>query len=482
MGLFNLITKNKKDSEINKLVKEQLKKESVEKEKSTNSRAGKKPIKLRTEIFKYTIIFLAVFFIFLLLVGTTNKKKKKIEEDSSVKSAEVLSGLEINDSDRIINENQNDIFIDIEENQDISNVSRELEIPQALRQEQITVVESDKKTKEEEIEENKLKPLYFRVSEEKQNNNLSEEDIMINQSINQIDNLEKQIKERMYASNFNKSNDKQVINPKTGEILDNSIINPQTGKIYENIVIDPQTGKILSENNVVSKREQRELLENMQTDTSYVLKTKVNNPISIFQIHQGTVIPIVLVTGINSELQGQILARVLSDVYNSVSGQYLIIPAGSSVIGNYENGVAWGQKRIMIAWNRLIRPDGSSIMLNKMNGVDLQGYSGYSDKIDMHFKEMSALLTVSTVMNLASGQIAYFTDKNSKDESAKGAVKTSASESANDITSVINSMTEKYLSMKPTITIRPGTRANIMVNKDFILSPYQDYNNYRSYR
>lgn len=212
-----------------------------------------------------------------------------------------------------------------------------------------------------------------------------------------------------------------------------------------------------------------------QTADIVIAPYSTRESISPYQIFQGTIIPMVLVTGICSDLPGQITARVLSDIYDSVSGRYLIIPAGSSVVGNYSSGVMWGQQRVMVAWDRLIRPDGSSVFLGGMNGVDLSGYVGYKDKVDLHIKELAGLLAVSTIMNIASGQITYQAEKAQSDREELEGIITGATDSSIDATEAINSMAEKFLQLSPTLTIRAGTKCNLFVNKDIVLEPYMGY-------
>lgn len=255
-----------------------------------------------------------------------------------------------------------------------------------------------------------------------------------------------------------------------------SVVNSQNDKESKDIMLaQSELDKIaqkLQSGVMTTNEENQAYINSMAADYDYVLNTKVNTPISPYQIMQGTVIPIILITGINSDLPGMISGRVLQDVYNTVDGRYLIIPAGSMVVGNYSSSVAWGQKRVMVAWERLIRPDGSSVNLKSMSGVDFAGYAGYSDKVDNHYGQLAGLLVISTLMNLATGQITYLSDKYSSNDTTTGSLAASGSDSAADVTEVINEMAEKYLNLAPTLTIRAGTRAALMVNKDIILPPY----------
>ena len=200
-------------------------------------------------------------------------------------------------------------------------------------------------------------------------------------------------------------------------------------------------------------------------DNRHILESGVEEPVSEYTLHQGSVIPIILVTGINSDLPGMIVGRVLQDVYNSVDGKYLVIPAGSSVTGEYNSAVAFGQKRVLVAWQRLIRPDGSSLDLHGFGGADLSGYSGYSDKVDWHLKEISQLVGLSTILNIGAGAISS--------TSSSGILKNAIVSAADDTQDIIEEVAKKVINIQPTITIRPLTKCNIMVGKDIILPPYE---------
>lgn len=390
-----------------------------------------------------TIGAITVFALVYGLFFSNPEKSEDVEEqERRIRGADIRSELEISNSDRVKIErsdsNNNEIDSDeqtfFNDNNDIlssnSNVSRGNITPAYLSEETPIIV----------------------------NNNNSQETVVNSQGDSQS----------------------QVIDPNSVSLFPSS--SPRGGKnnggnAENQMMIERlEETERLNSGRKTTDQENSDYLNSISSDYDYMLPMKVNNPISPYQIMQGTIIPILLETGINSELPGLITARVLSDVYNSVGGKYLIIPSGSRVIGNYSSSVAWGQKRLMVGWERLIRPDGTSINLQGMHGVDFAGYAGYTDKVDMKYKEISTLLFLSTLMNIGSGQISYLTEKFSDDKennSAVGSVTQAASDSAEDVTEVINSMAEKFLNVSPSIMIRAGKRLNIMVNKDFIISPYQ---------
>ena len=91
-------------------------------------------------------------------------------------------------------------------------------------------------------------------------------------------------------------------------------------------------------------------------------------------VQAGAVIPAALVTGLRSDLPGQITAQVTSNVYDSPTGRFLLIPQGARLIGEYDSRVAFGQSRVLLAWTRLILPNGRSIVLERQPGADAAGY------------------------------------------------------------------------------------------------------------
>jgi type IV secretory pathway VirB10-like protein len=197
------------------------------------------------------------------------------------------------------------------------------------------------------------------------------------------------------------------------------------------------------------------------------------------EIKAGTVLPIVMVTGINSDIPGDIKAQVVQDVYDSLTGRNLLLPKGSILIGNYNSTLAFGQERLMVAWQRIIRPDGVSLELGGMVGVDPSGVAGMTGKVNMHYDKIfkaaglaslfdvglnaakAALSSVDFLKNLEK-----FTQAASSDSST---TQTLVEQSQ----SVFNQYATKVINQQPTITVEPGARANVFVNKDMILPLYQ---------
>ena len=224
-------------------------------------------------------------------------------------------------------------------------------------------------------------------------------------------------------------------------------------------------GLVAAQNMQDEKREFRD--HTSATDDNY-LSNSLTWPRSKFEVKAGSIIPVSLITGINSDLPGDIIGQVRENVYDTVTGNHLLVPQGSRLMAEYDSIIAYGQERALICWNRLIRPDGSSIDLECSPGVDLEGYAGVSDKVDNHWLRLvggvvlSSVLAVSATMSQGDieGQHATVQQK----------MAASAGESLNNVGQQI---TEKNLNIQPTITVRPGFSVNVLVNKDMILSPYE---------
>ena len=189
------------------------------------------------------------------------------------------------------------------------------------------------------------------------------------------------------------------------------------------------------------------------------------------EIKTGAVIPAVMVTGINSDLPGNIIAQVSQNVWDTAKGRQLLIPQGSKLFGVYDSRVVYGQERVLVAWNRLIFPDGSAFTLGAMPGSDMAGYAGYTDEVDNHYLRIfgSAIL-----MSLISGGMAYTLDSMSPNANSNSmnAVPSMQQEMASALAAQLGQTTmqllQKNLNIKPTLEIRPGYQFNVIVTKDLV--------------
>ena len=201
--------------------------------------------------------------------------------------------------------------------------------------------------------------------------------------------------------------------------------------------------------------------------SSEYLDSTVTVPRSPYELKAGTVIPTVLITGINSDLPGQVVGQVRENVYDTVTGNYLLIPQGSRVIAAYDSMVAWGQERALLCWQRVIRPDGTSLTLSCMPGVDLAGYAGFTDDVDNHWWRIISGAAFSSLLaataQRSQGDVTTY---------QPSLAQSWAGNAAGQVNQAGQQITARNLQIQPTITVRPGFSVNVLVSKDIVLPPY----------
>lgn len=203
-----------------------------------------------------------------------------------------------------------------------------------------------------------------------------------------------------------------------------------------------------------------------QTDTGIYGTGSLQTPRSPYQLMAGTVIAAALVTGVNSDLPGQIIATVTENVYDTVTGRYLLVPQGSRLLGQYDSQVAYGQSRVLLVWTRLLLPDGSSIVLDRLPGVDSAGQAGLEDKVNWHWARIFEGAALSTLIGVGAELAA-------PDRNSGNTVVVAGRESVQStITEVGQQLTRRNLNIQPTITVRPGFPVRVVVNKDLVLRPF----------
>lgn len=187
-----------------------------------------------------------------------------------------------------------------------------------------------------------------------------------------------------------------------------------------------------------------------------------------YEIKTGSVIPGVMISGINSDLPGSLIAQVSQNVYDTATGRHLLLPQGSRLFGVYDSRVIYGQRRILIAWNRIIFPDGSSITLGAMPGTDLSGYAGFEDKVNNHYLR---IFGSAVLMSGLTGGLSYAMDRADNDNSSDDSPSMRdemASALAAQIGQTALRLLEKNLNVKPTLEIRPGYEFNIVAVRDLV--------------
>lgn len=208
---------------------------------------------------------------------------------------------------------------------------------------------------------------------------------------------------------------------------------------------------------------------NASADKQIYSPQRLQQPASPYELMAGTVIAAALVTGLNSDLPGQIVAEVTENTYDNVTGRYLLVPQGTRLIGKYDSVVAYGQERVLLVWTRMILPDGSSIVLDNLPGIDTQGYAGVEDGVDYHTWRLLKGIALSTLLGVSSELATNNAVQGSGGGNVTVAIRQSADSSANQAGQRIVS---KDLAIQPTLTVRPGFPVRVLVNRDIILTPY----------
>ena len=203
---------------------------------------------------------------------------------------------------------------------------------------------------------------------------------------------------------------------------------------------------------------------NGAVDRRTVSPDRLADPASPYIVQAGTVIPAALITGLRSDLPGQITAQVTEPVYDSPSGQYLLIPQGARLIGQYDSSVAFGQSRVLLVWNRLIMPDGKSIVLERQPGADTEGYAGLEDDVDYHWGSLLKGALLSTILSVGAEA-----GSSGQDSEVVRALRQGAS---NSVSQTGQQIIQRQLNIQPTLTIRPGFPVRVIVTRDLVLEPY----------
>lgn len=216
-------------------------------------------------------------------------------------------------------------------------------------------------------------------------------------------------------------------------------------------------------------QDRKSLFLNGPVDRRTTAPDRLSRPPSPFVVQAGTMIPAALITGIRSDLPGQIIAQVTESVYDSPTGRVRLVPQGARLIGIYDSQVAHGQSRVLLVWSRLIMPNGRSIVLERQPGSDAGGYSGLEDEVDNHWKELLGAAALSTLLALGT-EVSSGTDINNVTTGLIQALRRGAGESVNQTGQQV---VRRNLNIQPTLTVRPGFPVRVIVNRDLILEPYR---------
>jgi type IV secretory pathway VirB10-like protein len=208
------------------------------------------------------------------------------------------------------------------------------------------------------------------------------------------------------------------------------------------------------------------------------LDSKPEPPHSPYELRAGFVIPGTLISGVNSQLPGQIMAQTSQDVFDTATGKHKLFPQGSRLVGTYSSEVVYGQARVLVAWQRIIFPDGKAMDIGAMPGADGAGYAGFTDQVDNHYLRIfgSALLMSAITAGATYSQQNQNIGLNNGGAFAPNAQSTLSSALGQQLGQVTVQMISKNMNIAPTLEIRPGYRFNIIVTKDLTLSkPYEAF-------
>ena len=196
-----------------------------------------------------------------------------------------------------------------------------------------------------------------------------------------------------------------------------------------------------------------------------VLPERLLPPTNPYTLHAGDTIAASLLTAINSDLPGRIVAQVTAPVYDTVTGQHLLIPQGARLLGSYDSLVSNGQDRALLVWERMIFPDGTSLVLDAMLGTDATGAAGVKDKVDYHLDRLLGGVLLSTAISYGANS-ARDRDRG-RDEDLVG------DSIAQESSRVGGRIVDRALDVQPTIKIRQGARVRVLVEEDLLLEPYR---------
>ncbi len=195
------------------------------------------------------------------------------------------------------------------------------------------------------------------------------------------------------------------------------------------------------------------------------LDARPSPPRSRYELQAGHVIPAALVTALNSDLPGRVIAQVTAPVDDSVTGDHLLIPQGSRLIGTYRDGARHGDNRILLAWNRLILPNGWSINLENMDASDATGASGLTDRTDHHLDRLAAAIALSSIITVAANE--------AEDSESSGFSQSLGDAAAQQAAQSGARIVDRELAVRPTLRVGAGAPVRVLVTRDIVLRRYQ---------
>jgi type IV secretion system protein TrbI len=231
---------------------------------------------------------------------------------------------------------------------------------------------------------------------------------------------------------------------------------PENGEAAATSLSAKLTGNALTPSDHVGKR----AFLSGAVDRRTTVSDRLSAPLDPNIVQAGSLISAALITGIRSDIPGQITAQVTQNVYDSPTGQILLIPQGARLIGDYDAEISVGQSRVLLAWNRLIMPDGRSVLLDRQPGADAAGFAGLEDGADYHVSGLAKAALISTILGIGAEL------GSGSDDRLTRALQNGTQDSINQAGQQV---VQKQLSVAPTLTIRAGFPVRVIVTKDLIL-------------
>lgn len=230
---------------------------------------------------------------------------------------------------------------------------------------------------------------------------------------------------------------------------------------------NPTGGTASSDDAFAQNGQDRKLaFVNAPVDRRTTSPDRLAKPASPFVLQAGTVIPAALVTGVRSDLPGQIIAHVTENVSDSRTGRFRLVPQGARLIGMYDSQITAGQSRILLVWTRLIMPNGRSIVLERQPGGDAGGYAGLQDEVDNHYIDLFKAAALSTLLSVGTELGSIGNDSDIVQALRRG--------TGQSVSQTGQQIVRRNLNIQPTLTIRPGFPVNVIVNHDLVLEPYKE--------
>lgn len=264
--------------------------------------------------------------------------------------------------------------------------------------------------------------------------------------------------------------EQQRVNQETEAARTSKVFAPTTAPVTPPRAPSPETATNTassSDETFAQNGQDRKLLfVNAPVDRRTTAPDRLSRAASPFVVQSGTIIPAALMTGIRSDLPGQITAQVTEAVFDSPTGRAKLIPQGARLIGQYDSQVAFGQSRVLLVWTRLLMPNGNSIVLERQPGADTSGYSGLEDEVDNHWGALLKAALLSTLLSIGSEAGISGSENN-----LVQAIRRGGSQSFNQVGQRVVS---RNLDIQPTLTIRPGFPVRVIVNRDLVLAPYNE--------